>query len=136
MNDEEEVEEDIWLVTGQRNHSTRTVNRAYANAMGGGFGNVWDGIVWQNMRASFLFQELWGVAALLSPSRKRRVGVSSGYNDVEPEDMVLGTETGTVGSKSRGSSPSFTSFSKSIWLHYLEAMSGLKLRRSSVGLAH
>jgi hypothetical protein len=38
--DGEEAEEDIRVMTRQRNYSTRTVNRAYANTTSGSFGNV------------------------------------------------------------------------------------------------
>ncbi|KAJ9620298.1 hypothetical protein H2203_008063 [Taxawa tesnikishii (nom. ined.)] len=39
--DAEEMEEDIRAMTRQRNHKTRTVNRAYANQTGATFGNLY-----------------------------------------------------------------------------------------------
>jgi len=38
--DTKEIEADIRVMTKQRNHSTRTVNRAYANQHNTNFGNV------------------------------------------------------------------------------------------------
>jgi hypothetical protein len=73
--DGEEAEEDIRVMTRQRNHSTRTVNRAYANTTSGSFGNVWDGLIRQNLQASFLWQGLWGVTALLTLARKRKASI-------------------------------------------------------------
>jgi len=52
--DAEEIEADIRVMTKQRNHSTRTVNRAYANQHNANFGNVWDGLIRRNLRASTL----------------------------------------------------------------------------------
>ena len=70
--DAEEVEADIRAMTKQRNHSTRTVNRAYANQHSANFGNVWDGLIRRNLRASTLWKDLWGLDALLGPARKRK----------------------------------------------------------------
>ncbi|KAI7184618.1 hypothetical protein KC316_g7665 [Hortaea werneckii] len=41
--DAEEIDEDVRAMTKQRNHKTRTVNRAYANQIVASFGNVFDG---------------------------------------------------------------------------------------------
>lgn len=43
--DGEEIGADIRIMTQQRNHSTRTVNRAYANQQNASFGSVWDGLI-------------------------------------------------------------------------------------------
>ncbi|KAI7228335.1 hypothetical protein KC365_g8524, partial [Hortaea werneckii] len=43
--DPEEIDKDVRAITKQRNHKTRTVNRAYANQIGTSFGNVLDGLV-------------------------------------------------------------------------------------------
>jgi superfamily II DNA helicase RecQ len=51
------------------------VNRAYANTTSGSFRNVWDGLIRQNLQASFLWQGLWGVTALLTPARKRKASL-------------------------------------------------------------
>jgi hypothetical protein len=50
----EEIDADIRAMTSQRNHSTWTVNRAYANQQNNSFGNVWDGLIRRNLRASTL----------------------------------------------------------------------------------
>lgn len=52
--DAEEIEADIRVMIKQRNHSTRTVNHAYANQHNANFGNVWDGLIRRNLRASTL----------------------------------------------------------------------------------
>lgn len=70
--DAEEVDEDVRAMTQQRNHKTRTVNRAYANQTGASFGNVWDGLIRTALRASTLWQDFWGVETILRP-RKRRL---------------------------------------------------------------
>ena len=53
----EETEENIRLLRCQRNHSTRIVNRAYANAPGETFVNVRDGMIRTGLRASTLRQD-------------------------------------------------------------------------------
>ena len=55
--DAEEGEDDIRIMTRQRNHKTQTVNRAYANQTGASFGNVWDGLIRMALRASTLWQD-------------------------------------------------------------------------------
>ncbi|GJN87056.1 hypothetical protein PLIIFM63780_010638, partial [Purpureocillium lilacinum] len=57
--DAEEIDDDVRAMTKQRNHSTRTVNRAYSNQQGASFGGVWDGLVRRGLRASILWQQLW-----------------------------------------------------------------------------
>ena len=52
----EETAENIRLLRRQRNHPTRTVNRAYADAPGATFVTVWDGMVRTALRASTLRQ--------------------------------------------------------------------------------
>ncbi len=83
----EEIDADIRAMTSQRNHSTRTVNRAYANQQGSSFGNVWDGLIRRNLRASTLWKDLWGLDALLLESAaaagKRKQG------DPEPDGPRL-----------------------------------------------
>ena len=74
--DAEEMESDIRAMTKQRNHKTRTVNRAYANHISANFGNVWDGLVRTGLRASTLWQDFWGVDTILC--RKRHYQTDSG----------------------------------------------------------
>jgi hypothetical protein len=70
----EEIDADIRAMTSQRNHSTWTVNRAYANQQNNSFGNVWDGLIRRNLRASTLWKDFWDVDALLgSVSKRKRV---------------------------------------------------------------
>lgn len=71
--DGEELEADIQILTKQRNHKTRTVNRAYANQTGATFGNVWDGLIRMGLRASMLWQNFWGLDTILG-NRKRKSG--------------------------------------------------------------
>ena len=52
--DPEEIDKDVRAITKQRNHKTRTVNRAYANQIGTSFGNVLDGLVRMALRTSTL----------------------------------------------------------------------------------
>lgn len=59
-------------MTKQRNHKTRTVNRAYANRAGSAFGNVWDGLLRINLRASTLWQDFWGDDRILGQRNKRK----------------------------------------------------------------
>lgn len=70
--DGEELEQDIQALTKQRNHKTRTVNRAYANQTGATFGNVWDGLIRMGLRASTIWQNFWGVDTLLSNKKRKR----------------------------------------------------------------
>ncbi|KFY11379.1 hypothetical protein V492_04495 [Pseudogymnoascus sp. VKM F-4246] len=71
----EEIDADIRGMTSQRNHSTWTVNRAYANQQNSSFGNVWDGLIRRNLRASTLWKDFWGLDALLgSPGKRRQDG--------------------------------------------------------------
>jgi len=71
--DAEEGEDDIRIMTRQRNHKTQTVNRAYANQTGASFGNVWDGLIRMALRASTLWQDFWGVETVLKPKKRVRV---------------------------------------------------------------
>jgi 2-oxo-4-hydroxy-4-carboxy--5-ureidoimidazoline (OHCU) decarboxylase len=50
----EEIDTDVRAITSQRNHSTWTINRAYANQQNNSFGNVWDGLIRRNLRVSTL----------------------------------------------------------------------------------
>jgi hypothetical protein len=68
----EEIDADIRAMTSQRNHSTWTVNRAYANQQNNSFGNVWDGLIRRNLRASTLWKDFWDVDALLGSVSKRK----------------------------------------------------------------
>lgn len=67
----EEIDADIRAMTSQRNHSTWTVNRAYANQQNNSFGNVWDGLIRRNLRASTLWKDFWGLDPLFGPTHKR-----------------------------------------------------------------
>jgi hypothetical protein len=62
--DAEEVEADIRAMTKQRNHGTRTANRAYANQQNSNFGNVWDGLIRHSLRASALWRDFWKLETL------------------------------------------------------------------------
>ena len=75
--DGEEMEDDIRLLTKQRNHKTRTVNRAYANQTGATFDNIWDGLIRMGLRASTLWQDFWGVETVVR-NRKSVVDRSDG----------------------------------------------------------
>ncbi|TVY12548.1 hypothetical protein LARI1_G009653, partial [Lachnellula arida] len=68
----EEIDADIRAMTSQRNHSTWTVNRAYANQQNNSFGNVWDGLIRRNLRASTLWKDFWGLDTLLESTSKRK----------------------------------------------------------------
>ncbi|KAK0773172.1 hypothetical protein LTR75_017205 [Friedmanniomyces endolithicus] len=70
--DAEEMDDTIRAMTKQRNHKTQTVNRAYANQTGASFGNVWDGLIRMNLRASSLWQDFWGVETLLKSKKHDR----------------------------------------------------------------
>jgi hypothetical protein len=63
--DAEEIDDDIRTMTRQRNHSTRVVNRSYANQLNANFGNVWDGLIRRNLRASSLWRGLWDLDTVL-----------------------------------------------------------------------
>jgi hypothetical protein len=81
----EEIDPDVRALTSQRNHSTWTVNRAYANQQNNNFGNVWDGLIRRNLRASTLWKDFWGLDTLLElePTGKRK------RNDVDPDGPRL-----------------------------------------------
>ena len=64
-------------MTDQRNHKTRTVNRAYANQAGAVFSNLWDGKVRMGLQASTLWQDFWGVEMILKRKKHGRVGQES-----------------------------------------------------------
>jgi hypothetical protein len=68
----EEIDADIRAMTSQRNHSTWTVNRAYANQQNNSFGNVWDGLIRRNLRASTLWKDFWDLDTLLESTSKRK----------------------------------------------------------------
>jgi hypothetical protein len=71
--DAEEVEADIRAMTKQRNHGTRTANRAYANQQNSNFGNVWDGLIRRSLRASTLWRDFWKLETLFDePARGKR----------------------------------------------------------------
>jgi len=82
--DGEEIEADIKIMTEQRNHKTRTVNRAYANSTPSSatFANVYDGLVRKGLRASQLWQAFWGVDILFA-NRKRRAAYPTAANMVK-----------------------------------------------------
>ncbi|ELR09269.1 hypothetical protein GMDG_03839 [Pseudogymnoascus destructans 20631-21] len=63
--DAEEIDDDIRAMTRQRNHSTRVMNRSYVNQLNLNFGNVWDGLIRRNERASSLWRELWDLDTVL-----------------------------------------------------------------------
>ena len=60
-------------MTNQRNHKTRTVNRAYANQTGAVFAKLWDGEVRMGLQASTLWQGFWGVEMILEQKKRGRV---------------------------------------------------------------
>lgn len=72
--DAEEMDQAIQIMTRQRNHKTRTVNRAYANQTGSGFSNLWDGQVRMGLKASTLWQDFWGVETIMKSKKRARVG--------------------------------------------------------------
>jgi hypothetical protein len=55
--DVEEMDPIIRSITNQRNHKTRTVNRAYTNQAGAVFSNLWDGKVRMGLQALTLWQD-------------------------------------------------------------------------------
>ncbi|KAM0714670.1 hypothetical protein Q7P37_003050 [Cladosporium fusiforme] len=71
--DAEEMDDAIRTMTRQRNHTTQTVNRAYANQTGSAFSNLWDGQIRMGLRASTLWHDFWGVETILK-SKKRKNG--------------------------------------------------------------
>jgi len=71
--DAEEIDSTIRSMTDQRNHKTRTVNRAYANQAGAVFANLWDGKVRMGLQASTLWQDFWGVETILKQKKRGRV---------------------------------------------------------------
>ncbi|KAM0271094.1 hypothetical protein ACHAQH_009227 [Verticillium albo-atrum] len=95
--DAEEVDDDVRVMTKQRNHGTPTVNRAYSNQQGASFGGVWDGLVRQGLRASVLWHGLWDLDRILAPApapdRKRR-GAEAGLGPGGP-DLVKRIAMGT-----------------------------------------
>ncbi|KAM0710533.1 hypothetical protein Q7P35_002203 [Cladosporium inversicolor] len=70
--DAEEMDQIIRSMTDQRNHKTRTVNRAYANQAGAVFSNLWDGKVRMGLQASTLWQDFWGVETVLKRKKRGR----------------------------------------------------------------
>lgn len=70
--DAEEIDPIIRSMTDQRNHKTRTVNRAYANQAGAVFSNLWDGKVRMGLQASTLWQDFWGVETVLKRKKRGR----------------------------------------------------------------
>lgn len=73
--DGEEIDEDIRAMTEQRNHRTRTVNRAYANTAPSNttFANLYDGLVRKGLRASELWQAFWGVDVILTDRKRKAI---------------------------------------------------------------
>jgi superfamily II DNA helicase RecQ len=71
--DAEEMDATIRGMTEQRNHKTRTVNRAYANQTGAVFSNLWDGKVRMGLQASTLWQDFLGVETILKQKKRGRV---------------------------------------------------------------
>jgi superfamily II DNA helicase RecQ len=69
--DAEEMDLNVRSMTNQRNHKTRTVNRAYANQTGAVFSNLWDGKVRMGLQASTLWQDFWGVGTILKRKKRR-----------------------------------------------------------------
>jgi hypothetical protein len=70
--DAEEMDPIIRSMTDQRNHKTRTVNRAYANQAGAVFSNLWDGKIRMGLQASKLWQDFWGVETVLKRKKRGR----------------------------------------------------------------
>jgi len=75
--DAEEMDDTIKTMTKQRNQKTQTVNRADANQTGASFGNVWDGLIRMNLRASTLWHEFWGVETMLKGKKRGRAAEES-----------------------------------------------------------
>ena len=70
--DAEEMDEAVKIMTRQRNHKTQTVNRAYANQTGSVFSNLWDGQIRMGLKASNLWQDFWGVEAIMKGKKRTR----------------------------------------------------------------
>ena len=58
--DFEEMVEKIRGMTRQRNHKTQNVNRAHPNQTGATFGDVWDGVIRMDLRASAFVARILG----------------------------------------------------------------------------
>lgn len=71
--DAEEIDPIVRSMTAQRNHKTRTVNRAYANQTGAVFSNLWDGHLRMGLQASKLWQDFWGVETVLKQKKRGTV---------------------------------------------------------------
>lgn len=71
--DAEEIDTTIRSMTKQRDHKTRTVNRAYANQAGAVFADLWDGKVRIGLQASTLWQDFWGLGMILETRKRGRV---------------------------------------------------------------
>jgi superfamily II DNA helicase RecQ len=50
---------------------------------------MWDGLIRQNLQASFLWQGLWGVTALLTPARKRKASIHDIADAKETGEAVI-----------------------------------------------
>lgn len=89
--DAQEIDEDIRAVTKQRDHKTRTVNRAYANQTGASFGIVWDSLIRTALRAWTLWQDFWGVQTILKLKKRSRISTSkqSGHRSVQTSQAVV-----------------------------------------------
>jgi len=72
--DAEEIDQNIRIMTQQRNQKTRTVNRAYANQTGAVFSNLWDGKVRMGLQASKLWQDFWGGDTIFKQKKRKDRG--------------------------------------------------------------
>lgn len=63
--DTEEIDPTFRSMTEQRDHKTRTVNRAYINHTGAPFVNLRDEKVRMGLQASTLWQDFWGIEMML-----------------------------------------------------------------------
>jgi superfamily II DNA helicase RecQ len=88
--DAEEIEDDIKAMTKQRNHTSRTVNRAYVNQNDASFGNVWDGLIRRSLRASTLWQDFWGLDSLLKGPSSKRGRLEEENESVMPKKIAAG----------------------------------------------
>lgn len=75
--DAEEMDEAIQIMTRQRNHKTQTVNRAYANQTGSVFCNLWDGQIRMGLKASNLWQDFWGIEAIMKGTKRTMLTTGS-----------------------------------------------------------
>ena len=75
--DAEEMDEAIQIMTRQRNHKTQTVNRAYANQTGSVFCNLWDGQIRIGLKASNLWQDFWGIEAIMKGTKRTMLTTGS-----------------------------------------------------------